>query len=126
MGKFSDRHKQESSIPTKEAAPDDFAATQKTLIIGGWTSTCGDCRQNAYWAEKKHNETFSILKGCGVQWESVTSDEAPQTDVQAMRPDLKWLDPAEDIIGVSFATEAVIMSSYQVLNVPQDPKLPEN
>ena len=139
MKRFFGKKNRELPSLFPEVATDRNAIPQQLglLIIGGWVSTCGDCRQNANWQEKTHEDTFSILKGCGVKWKHVTSDEAPRDAVVNMRPDLKWLDPTQDILGASFATEAVALSNYRmlgtfnpdevvdgVINIPPSPDTP--
>ena len=141
MNRFFGKKSRELPALLPEVATDRNATPQQSrlLIIGEWFSTCGDCRQNASWREKTHEYTYSILKGCGVEWEHVTSDEAPRDAVVNMRPDLKWLDRTQDILGASFATEAVALSGYRtlgtfnpdevidgVINIPPSPDTPEN
>ncbi len=95
-----------------ETAPTD---RQKTLFIGNWFSTCGNCEQNADYEEEAHNNTYSDQPGCGVTWLFVSSDEVGREGVEPMRPDLVWRDPQEDDVGVSFATEAVALSDKKLL-----------
>jgi hypothetical protein len=86
----------------------------RTVIIGGSFSTCGNCNQNANFREKSHltvpGTKMLGLEGCGMQWTSVSSDECRQEDVSVLRPDLEWIEPTSDIMGISQETKNAISS----------------
>ena len=75
----------------------------KTLIIGGFNSYCGNCDRGCNPDEKQHDTnlgygiTDATRKGCGVKWEYVTTDSAFPSEhlkesVKKMRPDLEYIE----------------------------------
>lgn len=88
----------------------------KTLFIGGWFSTCGNCHGNSNPHEESHTTVpGEDSEGCGVIWEFVSSDECRPELIQNMRPDLQWREPEDHEIGISQQTERGVIGDMQQL-----------
>jgi len=73
-----------------------------TLIINIWESKCSACGGGAVIEEESHHTRLpgysqdSERKGCGAQFDSVSSDyEGMEDIVRRRRPDLRYIKPWE-------------------------------
>lgn len=88
---------------------------QKTLFIGEWFCTCGNCNGNADMDESTHDTTPDDGgSGCGITWEFASSDELPPDIVRSIRPDLGWRTPERQDIGISRQTENQVLGEMKV------------
>lgn len=101
---------------TNEFDSSELTQAQQTLIIGDWTSVCGNCGQNASYDEESHINEKVYGVGCGVVWLYVTTD-SPGNDYSHLRPDLipREMMPALD--GVADEVEEQVLRENKISKV---------
>lgn len=75
-----------------------------TVFIETWSSTCGNCKRDCDYSEKKHNTVLGYgvkegEQGCGIEWKYVSTNYPMLKDrVKTLRPDLEPISMDDHIL----------------------------
>ena len=101
-------------------AASQLTVEQQTIIIGGWFSVCGNCKENADFHETSHiMEQMLGSLGCGVTYLYVATDR-PGADFAHLRPDLTPVDLGMANDGITDEMEDRMIGGMQVIEVLEE------